>query len=93
MASTYSIAEAKNRLPRLVHDVEEGATVTLTRRGKPVAVLISCTELQRLQGLGTSFSEAFKELRKRFDLAKLAIDPAEVFERSSQPSGGRKFSW
>jgi antitoxin Phd len=93
MASNYSIAEARNRLPRLVHDVEKGATVTLTRRGKAVAVLISCAELQRIQGQGTSFSDAYEEMRKRFDLEKLAIDPVEVFERSSQPSGGREFSW
>ena len=93
MASNYSIAEAKNQLPRLVHDVEKGATVTLTRRGKPIAVLISCTELQKLQGQGISFSDAYEELRKRFDLEKLSIDPTEIFERSSQPSGGREFSW
>jgi prevent-host-death family protein len=50
MDKTFSIAEAKDRLPRLVHDAEAGVPVALTRRGKPVAVLISMAEYDRLKG-------------------------------------------
>jgi antitoxin (DNA-binding transcriptional repressor) of toxin-antitoxin stability system len=32
-----SIAEAKERLPELIHAVEEGENVVITRDGKPVA--------------------------------------------------------
>lgn len=32
-----SVAEAKNRLPELIHAVEEGEKVVITRHGKPVA--------------------------------------------------------
>jgi prevent-host-death family protein len=32
-----SIAEAKNRLPKLIRAVEGGEIVVITRRGKPVA--------------------------------------------------------
>ena len=78
MAGTYSVAEAKNRLPRLVHDAEKGATVTLTRKGKPVAVLIGCAELQKLQGQDTRFPDAYAALRKSFDLAKPAIAPGAL---------------
>ena len=31
--------EAKTHLPRLLSQVERGETITITRRGKPVAVL------------------------------------------------------
>ena len=31
--------EAKTHLPRLLSQVEQGETITITRRGKPVAVL------------------------------------------------------
>ncbi len=31
--------EAKTHLPRLLSQVEQGATITITRRGKPIAVL------------------------------------------------------
>lgn len=36
-----SIAEAKNQLPALIHRAEAGEAVTITRRGKPVAVVVS----------------------------------------------------
>ena len=44
MPKRYSIAEARNHLPAIVHDAENGAPIELTRRGKPVAVLISASE-------------------------------------------------
>lgn len=37
--ATYSIAEAADRLSELVDEVNAGEAVTLTRSGKPVAVL------------------------------------------------------
>ncbi len=49
MDSTYSIAEARDGLTGLVHRVEEGEPIQLTRRGRPVAVLISVAEYQRLK--------------------------------------------
>ncbi len=41
MSRSYSVAEARNRFTRLVHRAEEGETLTVTRRGKPVARLMS----------------------------------------------------
>ena len=37
----YSIAEARDRFTQLVHQVEEGTPVEVTRRGQRVAVLVS----------------------------------------------------
>jgi antitoxin (DNA-binding transcriptional repressor) of toxin-antitoxin stability system len=37
IAMDVSIAEAKERLPELIHAVEEGENVVITRDGKPVA--------------------------------------------------------
>jgi len=48
MNRTYSIAEARDALTGLVHRVEEGEPIQLTRRGKPVAVLLSQAEYLRL---------------------------------------------
>ena len=48
MSDAYSIAEAKNNLSGLVHEAEQGHPVRLTRRGKPVAVLISTEQYERL---------------------------------------------
>ena len=40
----YSIAEAKNNLPKLVDRALAGEEVTITRRGKPVARLSSTAD-------------------------------------------------
>jgi prevent-host-death family protein len=37
--TTYSVAEAKNRLPALIDKAIEGEEVVITRHGKPVAEL------------------------------------------------------
>ena len=37
----YSVAEAKNNLPRLLAKAEAGEDVTITRRGEPVARIIA----------------------------------------------------
>lgn len=49
MPRDISIAEARNKLPALVHSVEGGPAVRLTRRGKPVAMLVSLEEYERLR--------------------------------------------
>jgi antitoxin Phd len=47
--SESSIAEAKSQLTRLIHQAERGEAVHITRRGKPVAVLLSEDEYARLR--------------------------------------------
>jgi prevent-host-death family protein len=48
-----SIVEAKNRLPELIHAVENGEKVVITRHGKPVAQLAPPpTERRRQVRLG-----------------------------------------
>jgi prevent-host-death family protein len=47
-ARRVSVAEAKDRLPALIHEAEESHTpVEITRRGKVVAVLVSSAEYER----------------------------------------------
>jgi antitoxin Phd len=93
MTKKYSIAEAREHLPGMVHAVEAGARVELTRRGKPVAVLIGIEEYERLSEGRRDFWEAYEEFRRKFDLAEIKIDPEEVFEGLRDPSPGREFSW
>lgn len=38
-----SVAEAKNKLPELIKAVEDGQSVTICRRGTPVADLVRTT--------------------------------------------------
>ena len=46
---SVSIADARNRLTELLHGTEDGQSVQVTRRGQPVAVLLSETEYLRLK--------------------------------------------
>jgi prevent-host-death family protein len=49
MMQEVSVAEAKSRLTSLLHEVEAGAPVQITRRGKAVAVLLSEAEYAALK--------------------------------------------
>jgi len=64
------IAEAKTQLPRLIHQAERGEAVHITRRGKPVAVLLSEDEYARLR-------QGEKKQRNFWDLVdEMRSDPA-----------------
>lgn len=60
-----SIAEAKSQLTRLISQAELGEAVHITRRGKPVAVLVSESEYARLRQSEThrSFWDLIVEMR------------------------------
>ncbi|MFA7462808.1 MAG: type II toxin-antitoxin system Phd/YefM family antitoxin [Anaerovoracaceae bacterium] len=76
MQKQFSIAEAKNRLPTIIHYVEKGPSVELTRRGKPVAVLLSVQEYERLSREYTGFWSAISEFRR-----KIEDEGAEITDR------------
>ena len=46
----YSVAEARDRLAELIHEAEHGRPISITRRGKRAAVLVSEQEFQRSRG-------------------------------------------
>lgn len=49
MEKHYSIAKAKQDLPAIVHEVERTGRARITRRGRPVAVLLSLAEFERME--------------------------------------------
>lgn len=95
----YSIAEARDHLPGIVHEVESDGAVELTRCGKPVAVILSVPEYCRLKGTPTQppktgFWEALEKWRSETDLEELWAegDPFEGL-RDRSADGGRQFNW
>jgi prevent-host-death family protein len=88
MANRYSIAEARDRLARLVHDAEKGIAVELTRLGKRVAVLVSMKDYQRFLAGKPSFWEALEIFRSQVDLKELGVEPVD-FPRSLTWTKGR----
>ena len=90
MARNHSIAGARNQLPALVHEAEAGKPVHLTRRGKPVAVLISAADYERLTRERDPWI-ALEAFRKKNDLADLDVD--EIFTGVRDRSAGRGVKW
>ena len=74
MSQRYSIAEARSRLPRIVDEAEAGVEVELTRRGQPVAVLVSCREFERLRGKRVHFRDAYRKFLKTHSLEEVGVD-------------------
>lgn len=91
MTRKFSIAEARNQLPSLVHDAERGSPIELTRRGRPVAVLLSVREYERLSRPRPRLWEAIDAFRKRQDLE--GLDVAEAFAGVRDRSPGRGAKW
>ena len=85
----FSIAEAKNRLPTIVHYVEKGPSVELTRRGKPVAVLLSIQEYERLSRKYTGFWSAVSEFRRKVEDEGIEISDRD-FKGLRDLSSGRE---
>ncbi len=93
MPKSYSIAEAKNRLSHVVREAEAEAPVELTRRGHPVAMVVSIEDYQRLETPRHSVWDAIREFRGKHDMAVLDLDPEEIFDRVRDRSPGKDFSW
>ena len=92
MDKQYPIGRARDHLPEIVHEVERGSAVELTRRGKPVAVILSVQDYQRLSSGRPDFWEAFEAFRQSVDLRDLDVQP-DTFDGVRDTSPGREFSW
>lgn len=92
MADKYSIAEARHNLAALVHDLEKKERIELTRRGEPVAVLLSIRAYRRLSARKATFWDAYTAYLQSHDLAALDITP-EVFEGVRDQTPGREIDW
>lgn len=74
MAQRFSIAEARTHLPTIVDEVEAGREVELTRRGKPVAVVVSLREFERLRGKRGNFAAAYAAFLQEHALDEIGLE-------------------
>lgn len=86
---TFSLAEARDNLTAIVRDVEMTSAVELTRRGKPVAVILSIDEYHRLTQPAGSFLDALERFRQDMDLDDTALGPG-IFESIRDDDPGRE---
>ncbi len=82
-----SISKARETLPSLVRDAQRGMTVTLTRRGEPVAVVISTDRYHTYAKSSIPLRRALDNFRSAFDLEQLDIE--SIYEGARDRTEGR----
>lgn len=89
MKQVVSIADAKNKFTALVREVEADTVVEVTRRGKPVMVMLSIEAYEALSQPQPSFGDALTHFLTTTD--REGIDPDLIFARD--PSPGREVTF
>jgi prevent-host-death family protein len=90
-ATKVSVAEARQHFARLIKRAQQGKTIEITRRGEPVAVLLSASAYSAITGERSSFIDAMSQVRERLGVDQLEIGDAE-FEGLREESPGRDIS-
>ncbi|HMV44499.1 MAG TPA: type II toxin-antitoxin system Phd/YefM family antitoxin [Leptospiraceae bacterium] len=90
--ASYSIAHTKNNLPVLVHSLENQSVISITRRGKVVAYLLSTREYELLKGKRKSFLSACKQLRESEEFKKVSFSEKD-FANLRDKTTGREFKF
>lgn len=85
MSRKYSIAEARASLPTIIDQAEAGQEIELTRRGKPVAVVVSFRQFERLRGDRPRFGDAYKNFLKQYSLEEVGVE--DDFVASTREKG------
>ena len=90
---TSTIAEAKNNLSHLIHQLEVEEPIHLTRYGKPVAVMMSENQYQKLISPSKSLNLAILNWRSQLDEdSDVGLTDSEL-NVIRKESAGREFSW
>lgn len=86
MDKTYSIAQARNDLSGVVREAEAGRPVTLSRRGRPVAVVVSASDFARLAPRRRALAAAIDAFRREHGAS---LDDAEWLPARDAADGRR----
>lgn len=74
VAKVYSVADARAHLPEILDEVEAGRDVRLTRRGRPVAVVLSTEQYEALRTAKARFADAYRRFLDRHALHEVGVD-------------------
>jgi cellobiose PTS system EIIB component len=91
MDKQYSIAEARHDLAAIVRELEQQPVIRITRRGQPVAVLLSAREFERITAPSVSFWSAYQAFRAQVDLSENGLE-ANFLENLRQEDRGREIT-
>ena len=87
--ASVSIAQAKNNLPHLIHEVEAGKQVQVTRHGRPAAVLVSVEMFAAMQETRKGFAVDLQRFRKRHRAHLLSPDESVLLEPNRSTADAR----
>lgn len=79
MLESYSVADAQANLPEILDEVDAGRDVYLTRRGRPVAVVLPEQRYQTLRGQHANFGDAYRDIVRRQAPEEVALE-ADIFD-------------
>lgn len=92
--SRYTIAQANNQLSTIVHESEHGTTVRLTRRGKPMVIMLNIDEYTKLCATSNNWWENYLKWHKAADFSNVTNDDMDaVFANVRDRSPGRDLSF
>lgn len=89
MAKTYSVADARAHLPDILDDVEAGKEIQLTRRGRPVAIVLSPEKYEALRREHSNFGSAYRAFVDRYTLDEVGLEPG-FFDSTRDRETGRR---
>jgi len=92
MTRRVSVAEAKNKLPSIIREVEAGSIVEITRYGKAVAMVLPERDYRRMVETGQGFWASLGKVRNLISSEGIGIDESDLMNlRDLSP--GRVFVW
>jgi prevent-host-death family protein len=86
-SASYSVAEARDHLTRLLRLVEAGGHVHIMRRGRPVAVLLSQRAFESLSSGGGGLAAALARFDKSRHARAAVMDDEFLRNLRSQEPG------
>jgi len=89
MGKSYSVADARAHLPDILDEVEAGKEVHLTRRGRPIAVVLSPDRYEALRQQRTTFADAYRAFAERYAPEDVALEP-DFFDSLRDRATGRR---
>jgi len=89
MGNSYSVADARAHLPDILDEVEAGKEVHLTRRGRPVAIVLSPDRYDALRQERSTFADAYRAFAERYAPGDIALEP-DFFDSIRERAPGRK---
>jgi len=92
MDKTVSVAEAKNKLPSIIHEVERGVTVKITRHGKAVAVMVPQRDYEKIREKRQDFGGDLDKFRYLLSSEKIFFTESDFLDLRDT-TAGREFVW